>query len=284
MVLIKIGLSDGFVEYGVSLFAGTPKTTGSTGDGGPATSANFAVVRGLWISSVDEVYISDYGNSRIRKVTTTGIVISVAGTISNPTSSSGGDGDAATSSALMKPWGICGDSNGNIFMAESTGHLVRKISLAGAISLVAGMSGTQTDIALANNPGTVDLGDGGSAEYGSFRTPSAVFAVPNGDLLIADKNNCRVRIVIGITIYTFAGEFTKLFICKILNLFKGTGGRGAACSTTSGDGGRATSAMIKNPGSVWRDSLGNTYLSEDLGYRVRRVDGVTGLISTAVGE
>jgi hypothetical protein len=202
------------MDYGISLFAGTPKTSGNAGDDGLAISANFAVIRGLWISSVDEVYMCDYGNSRIRKVTTTGIVVLIGGTISNPSSSSGGDGDAATSSALMKPWGISGDTNGNIFIAESTGHLVRKISSAGTISLVAGVSGTQTDIALANNPGTVDLGDGGSAEYGTFRTPSSVFAASNGDVLIADKNNCRVRIVSGISINTFAGEISQFLHSK----------------------------------------------------------------------
>ena len=117
----------------ISTFAGTG-TGGFSGDGSAATSATLNYPRGVAVDSSANVYIADWLNARIRKVTvSTGIITTIAG------GGASGDGSAATSASLNFPQGVALDSSGNVYIADYSNHRVRKVTIAtGLISTIAG--------------------------------------------------------------------------------------------------------------------------------------------------
>ncbi len=130
----------------VTVSTGIITTLAGTGSGGyssdnvPATSANLYDPTGLVVDSAGNVYIADYDNHRIRKVTvSTGIITTVAGTGSQ---NFGGDGGAATSAILYYPSGITLDAAGNIYIADSENDRIRKVTVStGIITTIAGGNG-----------------------------------------------------------------------------------------------------------------------------------------------
>src|SRR5262249_4910657 len=111
---------------------------GYSGDGGPATAARLFAngrVDGLAVDSAGNVYISDGGNHRVRKVGTGGIISTGAG---NGAPGFSGDGGPATSASLQYPAGIAVDSAGNLYIADSSNNRVRKVDTVGIITTVAG--------------------------------------------------------------------------------------------------------------------------------------------------
>jgi NHL repeat-containing protein len=133
----------------ISTIAGNG-TAGYTGDGGVATSAELNGPTDIELDSSGTIYIVDWNDNRVRKVTaSTGIISLVAG---NGTAGYGGDGGAATSAELNNPNGVVLDSSGNIYIADFTNNRVRKVTAStGIISTVAG------------NGTTGYTGDGGAA-------------------------------------------------------------------------------------------------------------------------
>ncbi len=168
-----------------SLVAGTG-TNGFSGDGGSATSAMLSLfvfpgmpAQGLAVDRVGNTYIADYGNHRIRKVTTDGAITTIAGT-----GAVGGSGDEglATSAELWLPRGLAIDQQGNLYIADSGTNRVRMIDPQGKIHAFAGtgMSG--------------DTGDGDSALMAQLSGPTGVaIDQGTGTLYIADTGNHRVR-------------------------------------------------------------------------------------------
>ena len=122
----------------ISTIAGNG-TAGFTGDGGAATSAELNEPQGVAVDPTGNVYIADFVNHRIRKVTPAGVISTFAG---NGTVGSGGDGGAATSAALQSPLGVFADNQGNLYLADATGSRIREVNTSGIISTVAG-TGTQ---------------------------------------------------------------------------------------------------------------------------------------------
>lgn len=163
----------------ISAFAGT-STNAFSGDGGPATAAKFSRVFGLAIDKAGNVYIGDWDNHRIRKVSIEGgIVTTIAG---NGTDGFGGDGGPATAAMLKKPTAICFDTCGNLYFSDEDNNRVRRINAeTGIISTVAG-NGT---------PGF--SGDGGSAIAAQFNHPTGVCIDKNFNLYVGDYYNHRVR-------------------------------------------------------------------------------------------
>lgn len=218
------------------------------GDGGDATSASLNGPRGLATDSSGNVYIADSLNNRIRKVTTSGTISTVAG---NGTASTTGDNGAATSGTLDEPYAVAIDQSGNLYIAERSGHVVRKVTTTGTITTVAGTG-------LAGAPSS----ETGQAVNQSLNYPQGLAIEPAGTLLIADTQNNRIRRLSGDgSIATVAGS----------------GKRGL-----SGDGGPATSATLSFPLGVGEDSNGNIYIADTSNSVVRWV-GTDGIIGTIAG-
>src|SRR5690242_16784192 len=126
---------------------------GSGGDGGPATSAILDTPTAILLDGSGNLYIADTLNNRVRKVGTDGNINTVAG---NGQSNSTGDGGAATSAAINSPEGIALDRSGNLYVADTAGHRIRKVTPDGTITTVAGNGngGFQGD----GGPATQEIG------------------------------------------------------------------------------------------------------------------------------
>ncbi|MFF4739453.1 RICIN domain-containing protein [Streptomyces sp. NPDC001262] len=217
------------------------------GDGGPATAAWLNSPTGVAVDSTGTLYICDYVNHRVRKVTTDGKISTVAGMGAG---TFGGDGGPATAAQLYYPSGVAVDSAGAVFIVDQYNHRVRKVTADGKISTVAGAGAATFG------------GDGGPATAAQLYYPSGVAVDGTGNLYIADQHNHRVRKV------TTDGKISTV------------AGTGAA--TFGGDGGPATAAQLKNPVGVVVDSTGNLYIGEYGSHRVRKVTA-DGKISTVAG-
>ena len=151
---------------------------GYSGDNGPATSAELAGPTGVALDASGNLYIADYGNNRIRKVSPSGIITTVAG---NGTDGFSGDNGPATSAELADPWGVALDASGNLYIADIYNNRIRKVSPSGIITTVAG-----------NGTGGYS-GDNGPATSAELYDPSGVALDASGNLYIADYGNDRIR-------------------------------------------------------------------------------------------
>ena len=150
----------------------------SSGDGGPATSAGLTPT-GIALDSAGNLYIVDGPNNRVREVSG-GVITTIAG---NGTLGFSGDGGLAVSAELNQPNGVAIDGAGNIYIADTNNHRIRKIS-GGVISTVAGNGQARYG------------GDGAAATAASLYYPWAVLVDGAGNLYIADTNNNRIREVL----------------------------------------------------------------------------------------
>ncbi|MGA2613810.1 MAG: NHL repeat-containing protein [Spirochaetia bacterium] len=224
--------------------SGTP---GYSGDGGAATSAQISTPYGVTLDSAGNLYIADTHNHRIRKVSTAGIITTVAG---NGTEGYNGDNIPATSAELNTPTDVAIDAAGNIYIADFENSRIRRVSTSGIITTVAG-KGT---------PGF--SGDGGAATSAELTMPCAIALDSAGNLFIADRDNYRIRKVDAKgVISTVAGDGTAAF---------------------NGDRIIATSAEIAIPTSVAVDSSGNLYIADQGNNRIRKVSTL-GIITTVAG-
>jgi sugar lactone lactonase YvrE len=247
------GVSAGFEQPAPGIINTTAGngTAGFSGDGGAAISAELHGDNAVAVDGAGNMYIADYYNNRIRKVTaSTGVISTVAG---NGTAGFSGDGGAATSAEINGPGDIAVDSAGNIYISDLNNNRVRKVTAStGVISTVAG-NGTKGF-----------TGDGGAATSAEIG-PNGVGVDTAGNLYMADELNNRIRKVTASTgiISTVAGNGTAGF---------------------TGDGGAATSAELNVPDGVLVDSAGNIYISDHNNERIRKVTASTGKISTIAGN
>lgn len=233
----------------ITTVMGTGKA-GFSGDGGPATQAELNVPRGIAVDEAGNLYIADTGNNRIRKVDAAGKITTIAG---NGTSGDRGDGGSAVAAELNTPRSVAVDRAGNLYIADSSSHRIRKVDVGGRISTMAG------------NGIRGFSGDGGPANRAQLAVPNGVAVDRDGNVYIGDYSSYRVRKVDpGGTITTVAGA--------------GPG--------YPGDGGPATQVYLSVPKSVFRDKNGLLYIAESASHRVRRVDPggeITTIAGTGIG-
>src|SRR2546426_489854 len=273
---------------------------GYSGDGGPAINAQLSDPRGVAVDGAGNLFFVDFGNARIRKVSSSGIITTVAG----GGSAFPGDGGPATSAQLLGPQGVAVDSDGNLFIADTISHThplgvttydsrIRKVSSSGIITTVAAdvsafgvavdgagnifiadtarirkVSSDGIITAVAGNGTYGFSGDGGPATSAQLSVgPNSVAVDRAGNLFILDTYNYRIRKVSadGI-ITTVAGNP----LASPLGSFN--------CSY-SGDGGPATSAQLCASG-VAVDSAGSLFISAV--NRIRKVSA-SGIITTVAG-
>ncbi len=208
---------------------------GYSGDNGPATDAKVYSPSGIAVDAAGNVYIADTYNLRIRKISTAGIITTVAG---NGLAGFSGDGGAATAAKLRYPVDLSFDGAGNMYIADAENQRIRKVDTSGNISTIAG-----TGVAGW-------AGDGGAASLALLNYPSGIKADNIGNVYIADGVNQRVRII------NTAG---------IINSFAGNGTIGF-----SGDGGPATAAALNGPSGVAVDQFGNLYIADGGNRRIRK--------------
>ena len=203
---------------------------GYFGDNGPASGALIDLVTGIAVDSNGNVYIADVINERVRKIDSSGMITTFAGSGDFGTI---GDGLAATSAVLL-PQGVAADNSGNIYISDFNRDVVRKVNIAsGLISTVAG------------NGSTGFSGDDGTAVRASLNSPFGLAVDSSNQVFVADLGNSRVRRVSGGVITTTAG-------------------------TTIRDGGPATSAFLNFPGGIAVDGSNNIVVGDSANMEARR--------------
>ena len=237
-------------------------SAGFFGDGGQATSASLSYPNGVAADGFGNLFIADFGNNRIRKVSAGGVITTVAG---NGPSGFSGDGGLATSATLNNPQGVAVDAAGNIYIADTYNHRVRKVSTSGIITTFAGY-------------GTGGFfGDGGQATAATLLVPGGVAVDASGNLFIADTGNNRIRKVSASGIVTTVAGSGAVNSTTCVNQGTCTGG-------FSGDGGLATSAVLFEPNGVAVDTSGNLFITDTYNNRIRKVSSASGVITTVAGN
>jgi sugar lactone lactonase YvrE len=217
-------------------------TQGFSGDSGPATEAQLDSPQGLAVTATS-LYISDTHNHGIRRITlTTGTITTIAG---GTTSGFDGDGGLASAAHLNLPTALAFDAAGNLYVADSANHRIRKITLAtGIITTVAG-DGRQGD-----------AGDSGPALGASIDSPQGLAVDAAGNVYLADTHNHRVRKITAAT--------------GIITTLTGTGAMG-----------RTDKLALPHGLTVGPD--GSLSLADMANHRIVRIDPATGAVTTAAG-
>src|ERR1700693_4681627 len=227
--------------------------SGSSGDAGPATDAQLRQPSGLAVGNSGNLYIADLTNNVVREVSASGIITTVAGVASSEPAFSG-DGGSATSARLALPWHIALDLNGNLFIADSLNHRIRKVSPNGTITTVAG-----NDTRALNGTGP---NSSGPATNIALDFPSGLAVDDQGNLFIADASFEVIR---------------KVTPSGILTPVVGNGSFGF-----SGDGGPAIKAQLSAPWGVALDGRNNLFIADFGNQRIREVR-TNGTIDTVGG-
>ncbi len=289
---------------------------GFSGDGGPASEARVDSPGGAVRDAAGNLYFADTGNHRIRKIDAEGMIATVAG---NGMAGYDGDGGSARQAQLSSPADVALDAAGNLYIADTGNHRVRKVDALGTIATVTGngMEGYG--------------GDGGAADEAQLSSPRGVAVDGAGNLYIADTGNHRVRAVDAATqtIDTIAGDGApgalnfpydvavdaagNLYVADTSNhrVLASDGpffapkrsaksapqGRaqeplsvpmlipvaGAGTAGYNGDGGAAAEALLDSPAGVAVDAEGVLYIADTSNHRIRRVDA-EGNIETVAGS
>ncbi len=218
------------------------------GDGNTSDSCYLKNPIDVIKDKLGNIYISDQGNHRIRKIDQFGIISTIAGT---GIAGFNGDGGPANAAQLNAPAGIVFDTSGNLLIADELNHRVRKIDLSGIINTIAG-----TGVGGYN-------ADGIPATTADLNKPFFLFVDKLNDLYIADQSNNRIR---------------KINSAGIISTFAGMGLGGF-----SGDGGQAVSARLNKPSDIIKDTAGNFFIADYNNNRIRKVDP-SGIITTLAGS
>ena len=297
----------------ITTIAGTADKSGFAGDGGPATQAKIYGPNGLCFDPAGNMYIADYNNQRVRKVdAATGNISTIAGT---GAAGFGGDGGPAVNAVFNHPSRVYADKSNHLFVVDYDNYRVRSIDLGTGINTTIAGNGTKNYVngglaagngiepaavtmdkagylyighrrddlgphigyisrldlstgiitTIAGNGTSGFSGDGGPAINAQLTNAEGLSFDGAGDLFFVDQDNYRVRKIAATTgiITTVAGGGTLY---------------------AAPDGTPALQAALKNPTDVLVDGDGNLIICDENDERVRKVDMLTGLLSTLAGN
>ena len=258
---------------------------GYGGDGGPAVKARLSFPSGVAVDKAGNVYITDTGNNRVRRIDTTGTINTIAGT-----GEEGYDWDGpAVEARLAGPKGVAVDASGNLYFTGPYKFGIRRVDASGTLSEVAGsgesydgpedehrltrdrgvavdasgnvyisnidnnyvrrVDASETVIVIAGTRESGHGGDGGPAVRAHLNYPAGVAVDGSGNLYIADSGNHRIL---------------RIDTTGAISTMAGTGEPGYG-----GDGGPATEAQLASPYAVAVDGSGNLYVADLGNYRIR---------------
>jgi prepilin-type N-terminal cleavage/methylation domain-containing protein len=284
----SVGVCPGDLGPGTTINGGVSTTLAGSGTAGfvdgTGTSAQFNNPNGITVDSSGIIYIADFSNHRIRKITAGGTVSTLAG--------SGGTGFAdgtGTSAVFNYPHGVAVDTSGNVYVADQSNQRIRKITAGGVVTTLAGSGGQ----------GFAD-GTGTSA---AFNYPAGITVDASGNVYVADTNNYRIRKI------TSSGVVTTLAGSGVSGFADGTGiaaqffnptgvavdssgnvyvadaqnnrirkiTSSGVVTTLAGSGaagfadGTGTAAQFNSPGGVAVDALGTVYVADLSNQRIRKI-------------
>ena len=226
----------------VTTLAGSPGVSGSAD--GIGSAARFSFLHQIAVDAAGIVYVADTGNSTIRKVTSSGAVTTLAGSPGSPGSTDG----IGAAAQFSLPTGVAIDGAGNVYVADSGNHTIRKITPAGVVTTLAGSAGMA---GFANGAGAAAL----------FSSPSGVITDGAGNVYVSDTGNHLIRkVTSGGVVTTLAGA---------------PGVRGSADGT-------GNAANFNVPIAVSTDAGGNLYVADSVNNTVRKI-APGGVVTTLAG-
>ena len=233
-------------QYNWSIWAGSAGGAGYLD--GPAAAAHFSAPTGAAVDAAGNLYVADSGNQVIRKISTDGVVSTVAGLV-GASGTADGIGAAAR---FHTPEAVAVDGSGNVYVADTGNHTIRKITPDGTVTTLAGSAGVS---------GSAD----GTGSAARFFVPFGLAVDAAGTLYVADTENNTIRKI------TSAGVVTTL---------------AGQASTQGSNGGIGSAAHFFNPESVAVDSAGNVYVADTGNNTVRKIttDGAVGTLAGQAGS
>jgi serine/threonine-protein kinase len=277
----------------VTTLAGSGSRGSTDGQG---TLASFENPRGVAVDGSGNVYVADYDDHRIRKITPSGSVTTLAG--SGSAGSADGQGKAAS---FNEPFGVAVDAGGNVYVADSFNYQIRKITPSGSVTTLAG----------SGDNGSAD----GQGKAASFFRPMGVAVDGSGNVYVADSNNHRIRkITAGGSVTTLAGSGSagygdgqgtaasfnlpngvavdgsgNVYVADSLNYRIRKITAGGSVTTLAGSGsagygdGQGTSASFSLTIGVTVDAGGNVYVADLTNNRIRKITA-GGSVTTLAGS
>ena len=222
--------------------AGLAGSSGSTD--GTGSAARFYYPHGIAVDTAGNVFVGDTVNNTIRKVTSAGVVTTLAGS-----AGSYGSTDATGSTArFYNPYGVAVDTAGNVFVADYNNHTIRKVTSAGVVTTLAGTAGSF---------GSTDA----TGSAARFKNPVGVTVDTGGNIFVTDQKNHTIRKV------TSAGVVTTL--AGTVGSFGSTDATGSA-------------AKFYEPFGVTVDTAGNIFVADSLNLTIRKVTSA-GVVTTLAG-
>ncbi|HEY1662175.1 MAG TPA: choice-of-anchor Q domain-containing protein [Verrucomicrobiae bacterium] len=228
----------------VATLAGFPNEVVSGSLDGTGTNALFGAPWGVCVDSSGNLYVADYENNNIRKITSAAVVTTLAGPV-NSSSYLDGTGNNAR---FNNPSGVTLDSAGNVYVADSQNQVIRKITTAGVVSTLAGLVGT---------PGEQD----GNGNLARLLVPYSVAIDGSGNVYVADNFP--------------TGKIRKITPAGVVSTIAGTGVSGYLDGPTN-------IAQFSSPAGITVDQSGNVYVAEQ-DYNTIRMIATNGIVSTIAG-
>ena len=228
----------------VSTLAGAAGSPGSSD--GTGTAARFNNPSSVAVDGTGNVYVADTLNHTLRKVTTSGVVTTLAG---SPGTAGSADG-TGSAARFQGPQGLAIDAGSNLYVADTNNHTIRKmVPSTGVVTTVAGLAG---------NSGSAD----GLGSLGRFDYPSGVAIDGAGNLFVADTENHTVR---------------RILPSGLVSTLAGLAG------ASGGADGTGSAARFDSPSDLAVDSSGSLYVADTDNFTIRKVDATTGAVSTLAG-